>query len=52
VPRDIRRLEEALSETLGMEARVHMSRNGGRLTLGFSDAEQLQGMLEKLGIVM
>ena len=50
VPRDIRRLEEALSETLGMEARVHMSRHGGRLTLGFSDAEQLQGLLEKLAI--
>jgi len=50
VPRDIRRLEETLSETLGMEARVHMSRHGGRLTLTFSDAEQLQGMLEKLGI--
>jgi ParB family chromosome partitioning protein len=52
VPRDIRRLEEALSETLGMEARVHMSRHGGRLTLVFSDAEQLQGMLEKLGIAL
>ena len=52
VPRDIRRLEETLSETLGMEARVHMSRHGGRLTLVFSDAEQLQGMLEKLGIAL
>lgn len=52
VPRDIRRLEEALSETLGMEARVHMSRHGGRLTLVFADAEQLQSMLEKLGIAL
>jgi ParB family chromosome partitioning protein len=52
VPRDIRRLEEALSETLGMEARVHMSRHGGRLTLVFADAEQVQGMLEKLGITL
>jgi ParB family chromosome partitioning protein len=52
VSRDIRRLEETLSETLGMEARVHMSRHGGRLTLVFSDAEQLQGMLEKLGIAL
>jgi ParB family transcriptional regulator, chromosome partitioning protein len=52
VPRDIRRLEEVLSETLGMEAKVHMSRNGGRLTLSFSDADQLQGLLEKLGIQM
>ena len=52
VPRDIRRLEEALSETLGMEARIHMSRHGGRLSLGFSDAEQLQGLLEKLGIAL
>lgn len=50
VPRDIRRLEEALSETLGMEAKVHMGRKGGRLTLNFADTDQLQGMLEKLGI--
>lgn len=50
VPRDIRRLEEALSDALGMEAKVHMSRNGGRLTLGFADAEQLQVLVEKLGI--
>ncbi len=52
VPRDIHRLEEALSDLLGMEARVHMSRHGGRLTLGFSDAEQLQGLLDKLGIAL
>jgi ParB family chromosome partitioning protein len=52
IPRDIRRLEEALSEILGMEAKVHMSRKGGRLTLGFADADQLQGMLEKLGVVL
>ena len=52
IPRDIRRLEETLSETLGMEAKVHMSRNGGRLTLSFANADQLQGMLEKLGIQM
>jgi hypothetical protein len=29
-----------------------MSRHGGRLTLVFSDAEQLQGMLEKLEIAL
>ncbi len=50
VPRDIRRLEEAVSEALGMEAKVQLAHKGGRLTLHFSDAEQLQGMLEKLGI--
>jgi ParB family chromosome partitioning protein len=50
VPRDIRRLEEALSENLGMEARVQMGHKGGRLTLHFAEADQLQGMLEKLGI--
>lgn len=50
VSRDIRRLEEALSEVLGMEAKVHMGRKGGRLTISFADADQLQGMLEKLGI--
>ncbi|NWG39735.1 MAG: ParB/RepB/Spo0J family partition protein [Hydrogenophilaceae bacterium] len=52
VPRDIRRLEEALSENLGMEAKVQMGRKGGRLTLHFAEADQLQGMLEKLGIEM
>jgi ParB family chromosome partitioning protein len=52
VSRDIRRLEETLSESLGMQARVQMGRKGGRLTLSFADADQLQGMLEKLGIVM
>ncbi len=52
VPRDIRRLEEALSETLGMEAKVQLARKGGRLTLHFADTDQLQGMLEKLGIQM
>jgi ParB family transcriptional regulator, chromosome partitioning protein len=52
VPRDIRRLEEALSETLGMEAKVQMGRKGGRLTLSFTDADQLQGMLERLGVML
>jgi ParB family transcriptional regulator, chromosome partitioning protein len=52
VPRDIRRLEEALSETLGMEAKVQMGRKGGRLTLSFADADQLQGMLERLGVIL
>jgi ParB family chromosome partitioning protein len=52
IPRDIRRLEEALSETLGMEAKVLLARKGGRLTLHFADADQLQDMLEKLGIQM
>jgi ParB family chromosome partitioning protein len=52
VPRDIRRLEEALSESLGMEAKIHLARKGGRLSLAFADADQLQGMLGKLGIVL
>lgn len=52
VPRDIRRLEEVLSEVLGMEASVQLARKGGRLIFHFSDADQLQGMLEKLGIQM
>jgi hypothetical protein len=33
-----------------MEAKVLLARKGGRLTLHFADADQLQGMLEKLGI--
>ena len=51
VSRDILRLEEALSDTLGMTAHVQTgSKGGGKLTLQFSSTEELQGLLQKLGI--
>jgi len=52
-PRDVLRLEEALSDALGMTAHVQTnSRGGGRLTLNFASAEELQGLLERLGIAL
>ncbi|HJX58067.1 MAG TPA: chromosome partitioning protein ParB, partial [Thiobacillus sp.] len=51
VSRDVIRLEEALSDALGMTAHVHTSnKGGGRLTLHFASAEELQGLLQRLGI--
>ncbi len=51
VPRDIRRLEEALSDRLGMNAQVQVNAKGaGKLIVSFASHEQLQGMLELLGI--
>ncbi len=49
--RDILRLEEAVSDALGMTARVATTRTGGgRLTLRFASAEELDGLLQRLGI--
>ena len=51
VSRDILRLEEALSDALGMTARVQTSAKGsGKLTLHFASADELQGLLQRLGI--
>jgi ParB family transcriptional regulator, chromosome partitioning protein len=51
VSRDIRRLEEAVSDRLGLAAHVQVNAKGaGKLTLSFSSHEQLQGVLEQLGI--
>jgi len=51
ISRDILRLEEALSDTLGMTAHVQTNSKGaGRLTLHFSSADELQGLLQRLGI--
>ena len=51
VSRDIVRLEEALSDALGMTAHVQTnSKGGGKLTLNFASAEELQGLLQRLGI--
>jgi ParB family chromosome partitioning protein len=51
VSRDILRLEEALSDALGMTAHVQTSKKGGgKLTLQFASTEELQGLLQKLGI--
>jgi len=53
IPRDLLRLEEALSDALGMTAHVQTnSKGGGRLTLHFSSADELQGLLDRLGIAL
>jgi len=49
--RDVLRLEEALSDALGMTAHVQTrSKGGGKLTLNFASAEELEGLLLRLGI--
>jgi ParB family chromosome partitioning protein len=51
VSRDTLRLEEALSDALGMTAHVRTNSKGsGKLTLHFASAEELQGLLQRLGI--
>lgn len=51
VSRDILRLEEALSDALGMTAHVQANSKGsGRLTLHFGSPDELQGLLQRLGI--
>jgi ParB family chromosome partitioning protein len=51
VSRDILRLEEALSDALGMTAHVQTgSKGSGKLTLQFASADELQGLLQRLGI--
>ncbi|MDP1929011.1 MAG: ParB/RepB/Spo0J family partition protein [Thiobacillus sp.] len=53
VSRDLLRLEESLSDALGMTARVQANKQGkGRLTLSFGSHAELQGLLEKLGIAL
>ncbi len=49
--RDTLRLEEALSDALGMTAQIRAhGKGGGKLTLHFASAEELQGLLQRLGI--
>ncbi len=51
VSRDILRLEEALSDALGMTAHVQANSKGsGKLTLHFGSPDELQGLLQRLGI--
>ncbi|MEW6119020.1 MAG: ParB/RepB/Spo0J family partition protein [Pseudomonadota bacterium] len=51
VSRDLLRLEEALSDALGMTAHVRTgSRGSGKLTLHFGSADELDGLLQRLGI--
>jgi len=53
VSRDILRLEEALSDALGMTAHVQTNKQGrGKLTLHFASAEELEGLLQRLGITL
>ncbi|MFZ5573612.1 MAG: ParB/RepB/Spo0J family partition protein [Pseudomonadota bacterium] len=49
--RDLLRLEEALSDALGMTAHVQTTKKGsGKLTLSFGSADELDGLLARLGI--
>lgn len=49
--RDIERLRERLCETLAAEVRLQPNaRGGGRLTIQIHDAEQFEGLLQKLGV--
>jgi ParB family chromosome partitioning protein len=51
ISRDVIRLEEALADALGMTAHVQTTkRGGGKLTLQFASAEELEGLLLRLGI--
>jgi ParB family chromosome partitioning protein len=51
VPRDIQRLEDALSDRLGLVARIKINgRGAGSLILSFTNHEQLEGLLEQLKI--
>ena len=51
VSRDTLRLEEALSDALGMTAHVQANSKGsGKLTLHFGSADELEGLLLRLGI--
>ena len=51
VSRDVLRLEEALSDALGMTAHIQVrGKGGGKLTLQFANPEELQGLLDRLGI--
>jgi len=51
VSRDTLRLEEALADALGMTAHVQTnSKGGGKLTLQFGSADELEGLLLRLGI--
>ncbi|NDP48078.1 MAG: ParB/RepB/Spo0J family partition protein [Sulfuriferula multivorans] len=51
VSRDTLRLEEAVADALGMTAHVQTnSKGGGKLTLQFSSADELEGLLLRLGI--
>ncbi|OZA14061.1 MAG: chromosome partitioning protein ParB [Hydrogenophilales bacterium 17-62-8] len=53
VSRDLLRLEESLSDALGMTARVQTTKQGkGRLTLSFASHAELQGLLDRLGIAL
>ena len=49
--RDTLRLEEALADALGMTVHIQTgSKGGGKLTLHFGSADELDGLLQRLGI--
>ncbi len=49
VDRDLQRLEEELSDTLGAQVRIVANRRGaGQLSIHFGNLDQLEGLLERL----
>ncbi|MDR1647757.1 MAG: ParB/RepB/Spo0J family partition protein [Zoogloeaceae bacterium] len=47
--RDLLRLEEELSDTLGASVQIRANRKGaGKVTIAFDDLDQLEGVLERL----
>lgn len=49
--RDVVRLEEMLSDRFGTTVRIHVSKGKkGRLELDYHDWDQLQGLLQKMGL--
>jgi ParB family transcriptional regulator, chromosome partitioning protein len=51
-PRDLARLEQALSDLLqlGVEIRMKRGRSGGELAVKFSSHDELTGLMQKLGL--
>jgi ParB family chromosome partitioning protein len=51
ISRDLQNLQESLSERLGARVVIRQgSRGKGRLSIDYSDLDQLEGILERLGI--
>jgi ParB family chromosome partitioning protein len=47
---DVARLEEELAERLGARVRIETRRKGGRVVIDYTDLEQLDGIVERLGV--
>ncbi|GIX31641.1 MAG: chromosome partitioning protein ParB [Porticoccaceae bacterium] len=47
---DLERLAETVSERVGLPTRIEHARGGGRITFRFTRLEELEGLLERLGV--